>query len=76
MGHLLEDMGIMAENVVTMVSTEKYKEGWDRIFGGEKRNLWRCPKCKMVVGYGEGKPDKRTWCSKVSQYVKMIEVKR
>jgi ribosomal protein L37AE/L43A len=62
----------MTENVVTQVSTKAYKENWDRIFGG---NIWKCPKCRKVVDYGEDEPVKgvKTWCSKVDEYVKMVK---
>jgi len=64
----------MTENIVTMVSNRNYREGWDKIFGG---NLWKCPACGKEVDYGEEKPSKgKTHCGKTGKDVQMVRVRR
>lgn len=63
----------MTENIVTQVSTKEYRDGWNRIFGG---NIWRCPACGKEVNYGESQPSKgRSYCSKAGKDVKMVKVR-
>lgn len=62
----------MTKNIVTMVSNKEYKEGWDRIFGG---NIWKCPACGKVVDYGDSKPSKgRSLCYMTGKTVRMVRV--
>jgi len=66
----------MTENIVTMVSNKEYKEGWDRIFGG---NIWKCPACGKEVDYGEEEPpliNEKAYCSDTGRDVKMVRVRR
>jgi len=64
----------MTENIVTMVATKEYKEGWDRIFGG---NIWKCPACGKEVDYGDSKSSKeKVYCYKAKVEVQMVKVKK
>ncbi len=65
----------MTDKVITRPSTKEYREGWDTIFGREEPNIWKCPKCRKEVDYGEGKPsDGKTYCSKTDKNVQMVRV--
>ncbi len=64
----------MTDKIITRPSTEEYREGWDRIFGG---NIWKCPACKGEVNYGEGEPSKgKTHCSVTGKNVQMVRAKK
>ncbi len=65
----------MTEKIITRPSTEEYKEGWERVFGRKKSNIWKCPKCGKEVDYGESQPSERgTFCSKIGKWVQMVRV--
>lgn len=59
----------MTENIVTMASNRNYREGWDRIFGG---NIWKCPACGKEVDYGVGRPIGKSYCSDTGRDVQMV----
>ncbi len=58
----------MTENIVTMASNRNYREGWDRIFGG---NLWKCPECGRKFDYGG-----KSYCYDTGKDVRLVKVKK
>ncbi len=63
----------MIDKITTRPSTREYKEGWDRIFGG---NTWKCPACGKKFDYGEGRPIGKSYCSETGKNVQMVKVER
>ena len=63
--------------IKTRPATKESRDNWKRAFKKKKeKNLYKCPNCKKVVDYGEGRPIGRSYCSATGKHVKMRKVKK